>query len=212
MNIKNKIEELQKEGINSNCYYLINSKKMTEVIDKCSSDKNKLKDFYDLCEGWDKYGSAIPLEIGNKIEELIYNPNIQVGIHRSSVVTGMDDMGLIYLTDIMQNGLQNNAQLSQGAVHDIPRLPLTVSMVNDMFHAMPLLKTNYKGSNGSIIFALPKSCLDEEGNILNGYEDEIYNKIGNTYHIKPEYIVGYLVAEYGVYNLYTKEDILSRGR
>ena len=209
MNIKNKIEELQKEGINNNCYYLVNSKKMSEVIDRCSSDKEKLNYFYELCKGWDKSENAIPLEIGKSLEELIYNPDIQVGIHRSSVVTGIDDINLI---NIMQNGLQNNAQISQGAIHDIPRLTLTVSMVNDMFHTIPLLKTNYKGSNGSIIFALPKSCLDQEGNILKGCEDVIYNKIGNTYHIKPEYIIGYLVAEYGVYNLYTKEDILSRGR
>jgi len=209
MQIKKKIEALQRQGLDNNCYYLINSKDMQETIEKCKNDEEKLEYFYNLCANWDNSEQAIPLEIGLYIEELIENPSIQLGIHRSSNVTGIDDKNLV---KIMQEGLENNAQLSQGVVHDIPGLTKTVSIVNNMFHTIPMLKSGYKGSNGSIIFAFPKEYLDVDGNVLVGFEDKVYEVKNGTYYIKPEYIVGYLVAEYGVYNIYTKEDIIENIR
>lgn len=209
MNIKKKIKDLQKQGLNSNCYYLINSKDMQETILKCKKDKEKLEYFYNLCEGWDNFGFSIPLEIGLYIEGLINDPNITVGIHRSSVVTGIDDRNLV---NIMQQGLENNAQISQGVVHDIPGLTKTISIVDNMFRTIPMLKSGYKGSNGTFLFAFPSNLLDEDGNILDGFEYQIYEVKNGTHYIKPEFIVGYLVAEYGVYNLYTKEDIIIKGR
>ena len=209
MQIKKKIEALQKEGLDSNCYYLINSKDMIETIKKCNKDNKKLEYFYNLCESWDNTKHQIPLEIGIYIEELLRDPNVQLGIHRSSVITGLDDKNL---AKIMIDGLENNAQLSQGVVHDIPDLTKTVSIVNNMFHTLPMLKSGYKESNGSILFAFPKNILDNDGNIIEGFEDKIYENKNGTYHIKPEYIIGYLVAEYDIYNLYTKEDIINNTR
>lgn len=209
MNIKKKIEALQQKGLNSNCYYLINSKDMLETIDKCKNDNVKLEYFYNLCEGWDNTENAIPLEIGIYLEELINNPSICVGIHRSSAVTDINDP---ILEDIMQEGLRNDAQISQGAFHGVPDLTKTISFVNNMFHTIPMLKGSYKGSNGSIILTFPANCLDQEGNALPGLENQIYEIKNDIYYVRPEFIAGYLVAEYGVYNLYTKEDIINKGR
>ena len=75
-----------------------------------------------------------------------------------------------------------------------------------------MLKGSYKGSNGTILFSFPKEYLAIDGNILEGFESEIYLIKNGTYYIKPDYIIGYLVSEYGVYNLYTKEDIINKGR
>ena len=209
MNLKNKIKVLQQEGINSNCYYLINSNEMLSIIEKCGKDKEKLEYFYNLCEGWDKDESAIPLELGEYIESLVRDPNIQFGIHRSSDV---EDKDSLILKNIMFEGLRNDAAISQGVFHDIPEVTKTVSLVNSMFHTLPMLKGSYKGSNGSILISFPKEYLDSNNNILPEHVNDFYEYKNNGYYIKSEYIMGYLVAEYGVYNLYTKEDILNRGR
>jgi len=207
LNINKKIEKLQKQGINSNCYYLINSKDMIETIDKCSNDKKKLEYFYNLCEGWDLTKEVIPLEIGVSLEKMVNDSNIRVGIHRSSVITDKNDQVLKY---IMQNGLRNDAQITQGATHVVPDLTKTISFVNNMFHTVPMIKGSYKGSNGAIILTFPTEYLDLEGNVLPEFINEIYEETNGIYYVRPEFIVGYLVAEYGVYNLYTKEDILNR--
>ncbi|MBQ6687215.1 MAG: hypothetical protein IJN03_01680 [Bacilli bacterium] len=204
--IKQKIENLQKQGINSNCYYLINSKDMQDVINKCGNDSEKLEYFYNLCASWDNLGSAIPLEIGSYIENLLKEPSVRIGIHRSSLVIDKNDDTL---KSIMSSGLRNDAQISQGATHDIPDLTKTISFVNNMFHTIPMLKGSYKGSNGSILFAFPSEYVDQEGNVLPGFEDNIYEIKNGSYYIRPNFIIGYLVSEYGVYNLYTKEDILN---
>lgn len=208
MNIKKKIEDLQQQGLNSNCYYLINSKDMLETIKKCNDDHEKLKYFYDLCKGWDNSDNAIPLEIGVSLEELIKDPNVRVGIHRSSAVTGIDDE---ILKNIMTIGLRNNGQIFQGVTHEIPGLTKTISFVNNMIHTIPMLKSSYKGSNGAIIFNFPANYLDSEGNIVSGFENQIYQECNGSYYVRPEFIVGYLVSEYGVYNLYTRQDILNKG-
>lgn len=209
MNINKKIKELQSEGLRNNCYYLCNSKYMQDVLIKCNNDKEKLKFFYEICESWDRNSNAIPLEIGHYLEQLLEDTSITLGIHRSDIVIDKND---VFLQEIMSNGLENTASMNQGVMHNVPKLTKNISIVKDMFHTIPLLKGSYKGSNGSIIFAFPTYCLDEEGNILEEYLNQIYDIKNGIYYIKPEFIIGYLVAEYGVYNLYSKEDILKNTR
>ena len=103
---------------------------------------------------------------------------------------GMSEEDMMLLPE---NGLLNFGDASSGAIQDSPSLSKTVAVCNDMLNADIYLKSSYKGSTGSILIAVSKEYVDDDGNPKPGMSEKIYikDKHGRSM-LRPEFIKGFV--------------------
>ena len=119
------------------------------------------------------------------------------------------------LQKIMAEGLKNAGDASSGSIRRNPSVSKTVSHCEDMFHTAMNLKGSYKGSTGAILVAIPSEYLDEDGDVLPGMEEKVYNTDKNGVSvIKPEYLMGFMqsLGEGTTMKFKTRDEILEASR
>jgi len=161
----------------------------------------------DTYKAWDKSGIDMPAEIGEMLEGYVNNPDIWFGVHRSSAINGQAFENDKDLQAIMRDGLQNAGDASSGFLRTNPPVSKTVSKCDNMLNATILTKSSYKGSTGSVLVAIPKKYLDEDGTVKPEFVDTVYDSPkeqadGSTRHdngatdpvsyIRPEFLVGFV--------------------
>lgn len=196
------------KSIEENSCYLMASKYADEVFSDPRMTEDGLAYFRDLFQQWDDYGS-IPLELGNYIEQLLDDSMVVLGIHRTGGMGSIDKAditGSQVLNSIFNEGLKNMGHLSSGHISSsVPDPNKTVSMLASMVHAVMSVKGQYKDSIGGVLVALPSSCVNKDGEIINNSYDTIYTTVDNTPAIKPEYLLGFVASDNGVCTYYPKE-------
>lgn len=196
------------KSIEDNVYYLMGSKYADEVFSDSRITEDGRNYFRDLFEQWDDYGS-IPLELGNNIERLLSDENIVLGIHRTGGIGAINKDNIVgsqMLHSIFNEGLKNMGHLSSGHISSsIPDPNKTVSMLRSIVHAVMSIKGQYKDSVGGVLVALPSSCVNGEGEIINNAYDRVYTVVDNTPAIMPEYLLGFVASDDGVCTYYPKE-------
>lgn len=147
----------------------------------------------ELAKKWDKQPPYIPEEVGKVVEQYVNDPDCWFGIHRSSAVDGANFENDEVLESIMQDGLLNLGNASSGAIQDNSSLSNTVAVCNDMLNAEIYLKSPYKGSTGSILVAVPREYVNEDGKPKPGMNEEVYikDRYGRSV-LKPEFIKGFV--------------------
>lgn len=147
----------------------------------------------ELAKKWDEQPPYVPEEVGKIVEQYVDDPNCWFGIHRSDAIDGHNFESDEILESIMKNGLLNLGDASSGAIQDSPSLSKTVAVCNDMLNADIYLKSSYKGSTGSILIAVPKEYVDDDGNPKPGMSEKIYtkDKHGRSM-LRPEFIKGFV--------------------
>lgn len=213
-----KIEDRRQKALVSNRFSVMATEYARQTIkgimDKAleTKDSSSLEYFYELVSDWDDYGN-MPIEVGTKLNELIDNPDINVGIHRTGGY-GMINFDAVYsskqLYNIFQNGLYITGDLSSGVDHKGEAVPpnKNISPINNILEAIILGKSSYKSSTGGIITAIPSEYVTNTYTIKKGHESDIYTKVDNQWALKPEYLVGFLAQRDGICKFYTKEEIL----
>ena len=96
-----KVKKLQKDAINKGVFSLFNSKVGKDIFSK-GLKYDALEFFYDIYKGWDNSGGDIPIELGEYLEQLIEDPSILVGIHRSGAITYPNNPQM--LESVFENG------------------------------------------------------------------------------------------------------------
>lgn len=115
------------------------------------------------------------------------------------------------LNAIFTNGLKNTGDLSTGFISsEVSEPNRTVSNVNDIITATITLKTSYKDSQGGVLVCFPADIVSKQGEILPGCVLDVYDVIDGTYHIKPDYLLGYVAQENEVCRYHSKEEILNK--
>ncbi len=143
-------------------------------------------------EKWDKIDITISNELGNLIEEKVKDSDYRFGVHRSYFVDSDDPKNDNTLQNIMQNGLDVFGDASSGAVRKDADPSKTVSFCNSLLNAVILTKSSRQGSNGAVLVAIPSEFVSEDGEIIPGEEENVYNYgEGGFPSIKPEYILGF---------------------
>lgn len=196
------------KSIEDNVYYLMGSKYADEVFSDPRISEDGITYFRNLFEEYDDYGS-IPLELGNDIEQMLDDSTIVLGIHRTGGMGTIDKDNIVgsqMLHSIFSEGLKNMGHLSSG--HDsniIPDPSQTVSMIGSIVHAVMSIKGQYKDSVGGVLVALPSSCVNKDGEIINNSYETIYTMVDNTHAVKSEYLLGFVASDNGVCTYYPKE-------
>ena len=187
-----------------NLYSVFASK---ECIDKLinTGDNLNIKYFYESRKKIDDK-LPVPMEVGTKLEELINNENLTIGIHRSEISSDIINDEL--MRKILEKGIVNYGDLSSGAIRLRPGLTKTVSFPENLCNTLNLLKGSYKGSTGGFVLAFPRDSVTIDGEVI-GDNDKIYYEINGSSYIKPEYIVGYVDTSYGVMNFFDKEKLIN---
>lgn len=201
------ISEYQKRSLEEDKFFLLNSKKASEIFSSKKITKEVKKDFFEMYREWDDYGS-VSLYLGQWLDDMINDPSIRVAIHRTSgygIIDNNNPQNDPFLEQVFNNGLKNYGHLfSSGVVESKRQIQPneTISMLNDILTAIILLKTSYKNSNGAILMTFPSRMIDKNGNIIKGFEEDIYYINNNTLCIKPDYLLGYISNQKGVCQFY----------
>lgn len=154
------------------------------------TDLPKYKGF-DIAEEWDKTGPEIPQEVGKMVEFYVNNPDFVFGIHRSDAINGADFENDDVLESIMTEGLVNLGDASSGSIREAPDVSKTVSLPGNILNSVIYMKSSYKRSTGAVLVAIPSKYLDEDGGVMPGMENEVYNQKGKNSYLKPEFILGF---------------------
>ncbi|MBO7664817.1 hypothetical protein J6S46_03115, partial [Candidatus Saccharibacteria bacterium] len=126
------------------------------------------------------------------MEHYIDSPNYRFGVHRSNSINGEKPETDAVLNNIMREGLVVLGDASSGSVRNNADPEKTVSFCKNILNAVILTKSSRQGSTGAVLVAIPSEYVNEEGELLPGKAENVYNynEIGNPY-IKPEYILGF---------------------
>jgi len=158
---------------------------------KSSALNKKNRTLVQLAKQFDSYG-YISVSVGREIESLFDDQAYIVGIHR----TGYSEVNEEYLQEVFHNGLINNMDLLQGAIH-VDENYLDIRKTVDLFYDPIVMNgplkgaSHYKESSGCIIVKIPKSYLGIEA----GEVKPIYYKDGVSVKLLPEYIYGYIPVD-----------------
>lgn len=208
------INEYQERSIAENKYFLLSSEYAKTVFEKTKNLKNYIY-FFELFKHWDDYGS-ISLEIGQYIEQIIEDKNLNIGIHRTGGLGLIDNNNLEeneLLKNIFTIGLKNNGDLSSGIVSKTTIHPnKTISMLTNPLTAIILLKSSYKDSKGAIITCFPSQYVDKNSEIITEENNIYYRDSKGNLIIKPEYLIGYIANEDGICTYYPKEKFLTQSK
>ena len=205
MILLHKVKKLQKDAIQKDVFSLFNSKEGKRIFDK-KTNYEALEFFYDLYKGWDETGGDIPIELGDYLSQLIEDPNLLVGIHRSGAISYPENTEI--LDSICEKGLTNNGDISSGVYSERPEPDKTVSFVDAILNLVIMLKSSYKSSNGAILVAIPSEYMDENKCMKKEHFDDIYDTSNGSANIRSDYILGYLTSVDGEYRLISKEEVL----
>lgn len=208
------IELYKKEFEEKNLYSFMHNKEMDDTIYRLAEDKKdgfkKIEYLFEMASGWDKT-VEVDYKVGKTLDNLANNPEYEVLIHRANLF--LDDNNLSPdLINIMENGLRNqghiNATGGGGVNIGAPSLGLTTTPLKGTSGYINLI-SNWHGNDSIIVLAIPKDLLNKEGDFYN--PDDIYNKDGNDYYIKPEFIIGNVVKKNNKLQVAeSKEEILER--
>ena len=205
--------EYEKKSMVDNNYYLLSSNYFKNILNNKDLDDKNLEFFYDLCKEWDDYGS-IPLELGNSIEKVLNDERLYLGIHRTDSDAKIDKDSYLeseLVDNIVKNGLKNNGDLSSGVVSvEAPDPNKTISPINNILDAVIYLKSQYKHSNIGVLLTLPKKFVNDELDIINNNESNIYNHTKDGFYIKPKFITGVIYQKDGNCAYFPKEYIKSK--
>lgn len=199
-------------------FYLINTLEVNQIIEKVSrksfEEKNSfpIESICAIITTWDDYG-YISTDLGEKIENMLKQDNIILGIHRTRACDSNEKKSIYsskMLHSILEEGLYITGDISSGVDHkgEVISPNKNISPINSILEAVMYLKSSYKSSNGGIITAIPKEFVTNSYNIKPGHQSDIYYKLENQWTLKPEYIVGYVSQENGVCDFYSKEEVL----
>lgn len=215
MDLKSLREYFKIKSQEENKYFLMGSRYADEIFDDDRIDEGGIVFFRGLFQEWDAFGS-VPLELGCYVEQLLDEPSIVLGIHRTGGFGSIDKDNILeskMLNSIFKDGLKNMGHLSSGAVSDgTPDPSYTVSMIANPLYAMMFLKGSYKDSVGGVLVALPSSCVDNEGKVINNSFDTIYTMVDNSPAIKPEYLLGFVASNNGECTYYPKEKFVNKNK
>lgn len=202
-------EEWKEKSIRENVYYLTGSSYFKSLIDQKYPPEIIRSVVLNRCLAIDKLTPPIPLEVGEMLEEMNQDPNTVIGMHRSYAVQS-DPFEDDTLHEIMRDGLINNGAAMQGMVSLSPPYPAqTISSATDMMNACFLLKTSFRGSKGAVLLRFPKDVVTFSMDFQREADPfAIYEKRGNIYYIKPEFIVGYIDTRDGKCQYHTREELL----
>ena len=179
-------------------------------------ENRKARQYFEKLYGhWDETGAKMPREIGESLELFVKDKNTWFGVHRSDSINGREFENDAILQKIMAEGLKNAGDASSGSIRRNPSVSKTVSHCEDMFHTAMNLKGSYKGSTGAILVAIPSEYLDEDGDVLPGMEEKVYNTDKNGVSvIKPEYLMGFMqsLGEGTTMKFKTRDEILKASR
>ena len=156
-------------------------------------DKVHKKAWKDLIAHWDADDKPkLSAELGELMEHYIDSPNYRFGVHRSSNINGERPETDAVLNNIMQEGLVVLGDASSGSIRNNADPEKTVSFCKNILDAVIFTKSSRQGSTGAVLVAIPSEFVNEEGEIVPGKAENVYDydKIGNA-HIKPEYILGF---------------------
>lgn len=210
--INRDIANLQREGRERGLYYISNTNYGQERLTHKKADVRET--FYGIIGDTDRYG-AMSIELGNMLEELIDDPTIRVGIHRTYLYDVHNVVNNVMLQSILSEGLKNMGDLMSSGVENRGTIDpfKTVSICNNIFDAVAMIKTSYKRpTNCSVLIAFPAEYVNEDGE-LTGPEESIYTRDDSgTLHIKPEFQLGVITQEDGICNYFPKEEILSHAK
>ena len=204
------IDKYEKMKVKENKYYLM----CGDYAKKILLDKNiNLEDeelLYDLFKEWDNYGS-IPLELGKKIEILLNDQSICLGIHHISGMVNIDNSNPVQdkvLNSIFSKGLINNGgDVSLGVVEKNNIDPCkTISPITNILNAIILIKSTYKGSNGGVLVALPSNLVDKNLYLKENSNNKIYDNYDDINYIKPNFLIGYISQINGNCTFYSKNE------
>lgn len=163
---------------------------------KSVSDKKTRKYLLDIFFNIDD-NCNIPEYCGKMLDELYNNSNYVVGIHRTNLYDLDIDGSNVrseMLETIANEGIINQGHLvSSGFYEKCPPLSRTLSDFKGIAGYINLFGS-YKDNNAIIITAFPSEIVNEELEFKNNdYAPLIYNFVGNSVYIKPEYIVGTII-------------------
>lgn len=208
--IEKEIEQIRNSS-DGNYYFLTDPNYVKELL-----SFNKLKTiqyFYGLYSELDK-SLDMPMELGDLLKGYFDNDcDKRLGIHRTGAgIFDLNNDNCLdneILNNIFSFGIINQGDAPRGVVSESIVPPSkTVSIVNDMLHAVMRIKTTYKGNVG-ILLEFPKEIIDKEGHIISGYENDIYDfsKHINPV-IRPEFLVGFVINDNGKCYYHPKSEII----
>lgn len=202
--INKHVEEFHKKGL----YTLFESSFISRVI-LGKPDFEKINYFYEVVMEWESNPNTklMPLELGKDLEELITSNMYTVGIHKMNISPSIYESEKA--KNVLENGLDNYGDLSEGIVMKDPSIVKTVVIHNNLFSLFVEMQNKWRDSNGCFLFAFPNEYLDKEGTINESNKNLIYN-YGKDGHaiIKPEYIQGFIGLNTNVMTYMSKEEIL----
>ena len=202
-------EEYSIKSLKENKYYIQGSNYFKSLIDNKEYD---LLRFFIIPNAKiiDESNITIPLELGYKLEEIISNKNIRLGIHQSDSIINnpLEDNTLI---SIMNKGLINNGSIMQGQIYTHTIQPSkTIRNAEDIIFATRIIKSSFRNSKGSLLIGLPRNIINIDYDLIDdSYANIIYDYDENGMcYIKPEYIIGYISTENNMCKFYSKEEVL----
>lgn len=174
--------------------------------------ENSLMDvYYDILKEWDDVCN-LPIEIGEFINNELKNRNYLIAFSRM-YIEGLDRNGdevFDEINDIAKDGLINNGHVnSSGAVQELNSPSDCLTPLVGIEGWINLVGS-YKKNNAIVIYSLPKACVDNECHIKHpGRAEMIYNFIDNKTYIKPELLVGMIIKNKGISDIFlTRDDML----
>ena len=213
-----KLEEYKKKSLVSDEYLLINTKycekTLNEITEKAIKKKDSsMIDFYcQLIQEWDNYGK-IPLDLGKRMESLINDENLEIGIHRTGGY-GMIDPDCIesseVLYSIFKDGLFITGDLFSGVDHrgEVIQPNKNISPLLNIIEFVIFAKTSYKYSTGGVVTAIPKEYVTSSYEVKDGCEKKLFINVDGQWTLKPEFLIGFITQKKGICNFYTKEEVL----
>ena len=210
---KDEIEKIIMSAQQDNRYSFFEFIEVEEILKKCErlNDYEKYEYFYSLFLNWNNE-SQLSRNAGELINRLMQDKTKTIAIHRTylgEIETRNDTPTTFLLDSIMENGLLNNGQLSQGASVGLPSLTLTTTPISKLGDLINIV-ASYKGNNGTILLSFPRELVDEDLSFKNNSENTIYDIDTNSYTVKPEYILGVIIKQNGKLDeFYTREQLLN---
>ncbi|MBE6160800.1 MAG: hypothetical protein E7158_01075 [Firmicutes bacterium] len=197
-------------------YYQEKSLKDNKYYSMAYSGCNKIN--YELFKEWDEKGS-IPLDFGLRLKEIMNDKNMNLYIHRTSIINNENIFDSNVLMDVMENGLINNGSAHSNATskETVPPISKTADLIKYDIQMQIDLKSHRRDSfgnisTGAIIFAIPSKYLNENDEVIVD-PNLVYDYKNNLAHIKPEFIIGATTLKnHGECEFYSREDLLKNKR
>ena len=208
MNTKDKIKEIIKKKNAEGKYSLFSTDMAMKYMNSDSIDI-----MFDIVNDWDQKCN-IPIELGETLNKISSDERNLVAFSRVYFGELNFDEPLVQseeIVDTATRGLKNNGHINSSGMNQRLNSPSDALTSLVGLEGWIQLVGPYKGNNAVILYSFPSEFIDKECHFKDDrFASEVYDFDGNITRFKPEYMIGMIVKNKDVPDVFlTRDDMLN---